>query len=74
VAADTFVSEDAMGTFFNPIDNILTTTGPKETHANPKKGFVDTKVTADRAAMEDVEDKAAQGGGHNDKQQRGAGL
>ena len=74
VTADALVGEDAMGALFNPVDNILAAARPEEAHANPEERFVDAEVTADRAAMEDVEDEAAQRGGHDDEQKRSAGL
>ncbi len=37
VSTDALVSEDAMSAFLDPVDNILTTAGPKEAHADAKK-------------------------------------
>jgi hypothetical protein len=74
VATDALVSEDAVGAFLDPVDDVLATARPKETHANPKERLVNAKVTTDRAAMEDVEDEAAQRRGYDDEQERSAGL
>jgi hypothetical protein len=74
VSTDALVSEDAMSAFLDPVDNILTTAGPKEAHADAKKGFVYAEMTSDRAAMEDIEDEATQGRWHDDKEERSAGL
>jgi hypothetical protein len=74
VATDALVGENAMGTFFDPIDNVLATAGPKEAHANTEECFVDPKVTANRAAVEDIEDETTQGRGYDDKQERSARL
>ena len=59
VAADAFVGEETMGAFFNPVDDVLAATRPKESHANPEECLVNAEVAADRATMENVEDKAA---------------
>jgi hypothetical protein len=74
VSTDALVGEDAMGAFFNPVDNILAAARPEESHANTEECFVDAEVTADRAAMEDVKDEVGQGGGHDDEQGRSVGL
>jgi hypothetical protein len=36
VAAETVVGDNTVGTFFNPINNVLMVVGPKELHANLK--------------------------------------
>jgi hypothetical protein len=60
------VSEDAMGAFLDPDDDILATTRLEEAHADTKKSFADTKVvTTNRAAMKHR---------HNDEQKRSARL
>ena len=64
----------AVGAFLDPIDDVLATARPEELHANTEECFTNAEVTADWAAMEDVEDEASQGGGHNDEQERSAGL
>jgi hypothetical protein len=69
VSADTFVSKNAVGTFFDPINNVLAAAGPKEAHANTKECFVDSEMATNRAAVEDVKDKPTQGGRHNDEQE-----
>ncbi len=74
VSTDALVSEDAMSAFLDPVDNILTTAGPKEAHANAEQGFAHAKMTTDRAAMEDVEDETAQGRRHDDEKEGGARL
>jgi hypothetical protein len=74
VATDFLVGEDAMSTFFDPINNILATAWPEEAHPNTEQSLANAEVAADRAAVEHVEDKAAQGGGHDDKQKRSTGL
>jgi hypothetical protein len=74
VATDFLVGEDAMSTFFDPINNILATAWPEEAHSNTEQSLVNAEVAADRAAVEHVEDKTAQGGGHDDKQKRSTGL
>jgi hypothetical protein len=74
VSTDALVSEDAMGAFLDPVDNILATAGPKEAHADAKKGFVDAEMTTDRAAVKNIEDEATQGRWHDDEEERSAGL
>ena len=59
VATDTFVGEDAVGAFFNPVDHVLTATRPKETHANAEQGLVNTEVTADGAPMKNIKNETA---------------
>jgi hypothetical protein len=56
VWANTFVRKDAMCTFSDPIDDVLTTTWPEEAHPNAEQRFVDAKVTTNGAAMKDIED------------------
>jgi hypothetical protein len=34
VTTDFLVGKEAMGAFFDPINNVLATAGPEETHAN----------------------------------------
>lgn len=48
---DTRISEDAVGTFLDPIEYILLTAGPEEAHAKSEDTFVNAKVTANRASM-----------------------
>jgi hypothetical protein len=59
------VSEDAMGAFLDPDDDILATTRLEEAHADAKKSLADTKVTTNRAAMIHR---------HNDEQKSSARL
>jgi hypothetical protein len=56
VTANSFVCKDAMCTVPDPIDDILTTTGPKEAHPDSEQRFVDAKVTTNGAAMKHVKD------------------
>jgi hypothetical protein len=74
VTTDTLVSEEAVGAFLDPINNILAATRPKEAHTNSEECFVDAEMTTDRAAVKDVEDKAAQRRWDNDEEERRAGL
>ena len=74
VATNAFVRKDAVGAFLNPIYHILSASWPEKTHTNAEQSFIDAEVAADGTAMEDIEDEAAQGGGNNDEEQRGAGL
>jgi hypothetical protein len=45
VTTNSFVCKDAMCAVPDPIDDILTTTGPKEAHPDSEQRFVDAKVT-----------------------------
>jgi hypothetical protein len=74
VTTDTLGSEEAMGAFLDPINNILAATRTKEAHTNSKECFVDAEMTTNRATMKDVEDKAAQRRWNNDEEERRAGL
>ena len=74
VLTDALICEDAVHIFFDPIDHILPTARPEETHANPEESLINTKVTTNGAAMEHVEDKAAEGRRNNYKKQGSAGL
>jgi hypothetical protein len=74
VATNALVGKDAVGALFDPVNNILGARRPKETHANAEECFANAEMTTNGAAVEDVEDKTAQGRRHNNEQQRGAGL
>jgi hypothetical protein len=69
VSADAFVRKNTVGTFLDPVDNVLAAARPEEAHANTKECFVDSEMAANRAAMEDVKNKATQGGRYNDEQE-----
>jgi hypothetical protein len=55
VTANTLVCKDAMRAFPDPIDDVLTTTWPEESHPNAEQSFVDAKVTTNGAAMKNIE-------------------
>ena len=50
-----------MGTFFDPIDNILAAAGPKEAHADAEERLVNSEMAADGAAVEHIEEETAEG-------------
>jgi hypothetical protein len=67
VAADALIGKDAVGACLDPIYDVLTAAGPEEMHANAKEHFINAKVTTNRAAMENIKDKMAKGGGDNNQ-------
>ena len=74
VSTDALVGEDAMSAFLDPVDDILATAGPEETHTDAKEGFAYAEMTTDRAAMENIEDETAQRRGYDDEEKRSTGL
>jgi hypothetical protein len=74
VPTDALVCKDTVGTFLDPIDNVLATARPEEAHPNSEECFVDAEVATDGAAVEDAKDKPSQRGRHNDEQERAARL
>ena len=56
------------------IDNVLTTTRPKEAHPNTEQSFVDAKMPTNGAAVKDVEDQTAEAGRHDNQKEGVAGL
>ena len=67
VAANAFVRKDAVGAFFYPIYDVLTAAWPEEAHSDTEQSFVDAEMTADGAAMKNIEDETAQGRRYNDE-------
>ena len=67
VATNAFVCEDAMSTFLDPVDDVLAATRPEEAHSDTEQSFVDSEMTADGAAMKNIEDETAQGRRYNDE-------
>jgi hypothetical protein len=65
VVMDALVSQDTVGAFTDPINGVLVAARPEKAHPDAEQGFVDTKMAANGATMEDTKDEAAQRCGNN---------
>jgi hypothetical protein len=74
VFADTSVSQEAVGAFTDPVDDVLSAPVPEETHADAKKGLIDTEMTANGRTVEHIKDEPPEGARDNDEQEGVSGL